>query len=406
MARIKVPYLVRKGGAAPRFYWQPSAALVKSGWRCQRIPDEWQSLAGPALEAAAIAKARALNAELGAWRDGAPAPHAPGQNAPGQHASGGGPKGEQVGPGTVAHAIAAYRQSRFYTRLRPSTRRVYDQNLDLIERWAGDTPLRSLTTRAVQTLYASLSAKTPTRANHVIGMLRNLLAFCRRDGMVQINVAERPGLVGRPPSGIIWPRAAVALMVRHADALGAFSIGSAILLNEWLGQREADILALPRPALKGSTVIWQAKTKARVDLPIDMVPHLAERIRAEIERHAGRTVVPMQLILDERTGQPYTEHVFRKRFAEIRARAAAETPGFPSDQADRREIATLDLVFMHLRHTAITRLAEAGCTAEEIRSISGHTKRSIDGVIERYLSRTGEMARSAFAQRMKKEERE
>ena len=63
-------------------------------------------------------------------------------------------------------------------------------------------------------------------------------------------------------------------------------------------------------------------------------------------------------------------------------------------------VKTLDLDFMHLRHTAVTRLAEAGCTTPEIAAISGHGLATVEKILELYLVRTSTMADNAFAKRL------
>lgn len=58
------------------------------------------------------------------------------------------------------------------------------------------------------------------------------------------------------------------------------------------------------------------------------------------------------------------------------------------------------LDFMHLRHTAVARLAEAGCELAEIAAITGHTLTSCAQIIDRYLVRTERLAERAFRRRM------
>jgi hypothetical protein len=42
-------------------------------------------------------------------------------------------------------------------------------------------------------------------------------------------------------------------------------------------------------------------------------------------------------------------------------------------------------------------LAEAGCTVPEIASITGHSLRSVETILEKYLARTRALAESAIA---------
>lgn len=56
------------------------------------------------------------------------------------------------------------------------------------------------------------------------------------------------------------------------------------------------------------------------------------------------------------------------------------------------------LTFHDLRGTAVTRLAMAGCTVPEIATITGHSLKAVEAMLDRYyLSRDIGMAESAIA---------
>lgn len=82
---------------------------------------------------------------------------------------------------------------------------------------------------------------------------------------------------------------------------------------------------------------------------------------------------------------------------------AAEMPAWLTDGGS---VATNDLQFMHLRHTAVTELATAGCTVPQIAAITGNTLRSVEQILERYLVRTSDLAASATTRRLAREQRE
>jgi len=58
---------------------------------------------------------------------------------------------------------------------------------------------------------------------------------------------------------------------------------------------------------------------------------------------------------------------------------------------------TEDLHFHDLRGTAVTMLAEAGCTVPEIATITGHSQAHAQKILDRYLARTRSLAESAIA---------
>ncbi len=417
MAKITVRFLSSRPGRPGqllRWFWQPSRALRAEGWRLQRVPLDWSSHHDARqLEAAAIARAHELNAELDATRVAAvltatrPAP----PPAAGR---------------TLGDLIRLYQADPAYTRLAGTTRRGYQQCLRKLEDWAADAPVRAIDTVRVQRLKAGLAA-TPAYANAVVRVLRLLLAFGRHQGWLQLNPAERPGLLETEDDSLIWPREAVDLFVATADAMGQHAMGTAVLLNEWIGQRQGDLLRMPMSVIRaGTLVLRQSKTGAAVSLPVSTVPRLKARLDAELARRAatlaarhaaaeaaGRAfVAPTTILLSDETGMPWKSDNFRHVFARVRAKLAETHPGFAieyllpgRDMTDPGAftVATADLTFQALRHTMITRQAEAGSDTTLISAISGHAQTTVHQIMARYMVRTAELARVAFQSRLQAE---
>jgi hypothetical protein len=207
---------------------------------------------------------------------------------------------------------------------------------------------------------------------------------------------------------------AVAAFVVVADRMGRHSIGTAVMLDEWLGQRQGDILRLPHSIYRAGVLsIRQSKTGAGVSLLIDLVPQLAERLAGETARVDARfaegPIKPAQLIVDESTCHAYAADRFRHLFAEVRAEAAEAHPAFQvdyllpgraMDDPDAFTIKMTDLWFMHLRHTAVTRLAEAECEIPLISAVTGHSPKSVQEILSGYLVRTRKLAKLAFQRRL------
>lgn len=405
MATLKIPYLIAKPGrhGRPRYYWQPSADLREAGWPARRLPEP---------EASALAEAAAINAKVAAWRSGE---HAGVGGAAGVRAA---PKG--VTPGSLADLIRCYRKSRFYRDRAPATRRTYGKALAELEARWGAAPAAALTPHATEVFYTARRAGAPEMAalimtvGQIVYARAPRLAEAVRFGLVPgFNPFARAGLDGALRRGMVWPAAAVAAFIAAADGLGLHSVGTAIALNEWLGQRPADVLALRRPArADGSITIVQAKTAQAVPLPVEDVPALKSRIAEERARQAARGVESPYLLLDEATGRPWTPGRFRAAFDRVRERVAEATPEFALDfavvDAGRvtERVATRELKFRHLRHTAVVRLAEAGNDIEAITAITGHRLAGAKAILEHYLVRTRKLAAAAFAKRQRHERRE
>jgi hypothetical protein len=426
MATKKIRYLVEKPGAvgAPtRYFWQPSAELRLLGFAPERIPSHWRELDDPvALEAAAIAAAGAKNAEVDAWRARGSAPLA--RSVP-----------VIAEPKTVKALIAQYRAEGYPSvknrlqPLAPKTVYEYKKLLPFIELQMGEELAAKVTPAGLLRVYEAVAAAPRAKrgekahpsgrrqAKAIIQVVQALFTFGRRkgDGWPALNPASQLGLAGSKATGILWPPEAVSAFVRMADILERPSIGTAVLVNEWLGQREADVLRFRRDILEEKgLVIRQNKTGAGVALPVAAVPVLVARIEEELARQAAHGVAGTRLILSEETGRPYEEDNFRHVFAQVRQALARETPRFAvdylpagkdTDDPQAFTIETGELRFMHLRHTALVRNVEAGASVPQAAAITGHKLATAAQIIDRYLIRTGAMAADVFRMRMEREGR-
>ena len=56
----------------------------------------------------------------------------------------------------------------------------------------------------------------------------------------------------------------------------------------------------------------------------------------------------------------------------------------------------VELHFHDLRGTAVTLLSEAGCTPQQIATITGHSLKTVHRILERYLARTRGLAEQAI----------
>ena len=209
----------------------------------------------------------------------------------------------------------------------PRTQRDYLYNIKPAR--AENVPVRQITMKAVRTWYraqrnAGGNATSPNR----IAALRLLLGFGKTEGWLPENPAA--GLrVKTPPMAL------------------------AVMLGWCLGQRPADLRTMAWTAYDGQTIrIRQAKTNQAVGIPV--LPEL----RALLTTTERRST---QMVVSENTGRPYQESNFQHTFAEIRDGA-----GLPAD-----------LQYRDLRRTLATTLGAAGCSEDQIRSITGHRTREV-----------------------------
>ena len=365
---------------AQRHYWQPSASLRRAGWPAQRLPDDL---------AAARALAMTLNLKIDQWREHHAA-EADIHQAAGARAA----KRRAARPANMRGLIADYRQSPRFAALAANTRRNYGWCLRLIADELGDLRPEDVTAALAEALFARLAGRkstsprfnagaagSPARAHAALRVLRLLLGFARlAPPRWQL---PRPARRDAPQ---IWTPHDIAALCHQARSMGFASMADAVRLNYWLGQRESDILALrwgQADWRENTITLTQAKTGARVIIPLP-----------PLWPGAGWPEKPdpdAPLLICETTGAAWSPAHFRKVFARMRAACAAAHPHMAG------------LTFMRLRHTAITRMAEAGCSIPEIAAVSGHSLAHCNTVLERYLVRTAPLAASAMARRIEKE---
>lgn len=367
MAKITVRYFTtrKRRDGSEAYYWQPDTHLRRNGWKHVRLPDE---------QADALKEAELINARVDQWRAGL-------LKAPLNET-----------PGSVNEMIAAYLKSQDYRNLSPRTQKDYAFYLNAIAAWAGPERATAITPLMVQKLYEHTQNQSARKAAYIIQVLRLLYNFAGRKNVAGVargkNPAADPGLKYKAKKGSIWPREATAHFIATADNMGDFSMGTAVMLNEWLGQRKGDFHRLRIDDYHdGAIHIRQNKTGAEVVLPVDDVPELKARLQAQIARARRKKPRGAWLLPRERDGRPYSASGFRQAFDRVRAEAAKTMP----DMAR--------LTFMQLRHTAVTRLGEAGCTPQEIAAITGHTLKSCEVILNTYNIRTRQMASNAMRRR-------
>jgi integrase len=360
MASIKVPYLKLRDG---RHRWEPSPELRERGFKGRDLKDDSGQWLG--MEAA-IASARLLNDEVNAWRaNGQPRrkPPAPVRNA--------------------RSCQALYEQwikSPGFTRLAISSQRDYHNKAKVFLAAFGEAPVVVVSAKNIYGFWQQMyEERGHAMANGVIAVVRAMFSYAlpKRLDWRPENPALALGLDGVPPRVVVWTNDEIAHLVAIADTNGAASIADAIIIALHTGQRQGDVLALEYAKTEhGKTFFKQSKRNAIVSVP--QTPQLADRIAAIRARRTAGVVALLDragpLVRGDLHGREYTSTDFRHRFAEIRTLAAVDMP------------TVADKWFSDLRDTAITRLAQAGCSNAQISSITGHAMDTINQVLKHYIA--------------------
>ncbi len=268
--------------------------------------------------------------------------------------------------------VTAFLESPEFSKLSAASQRAYRKYLDELRTEFGSMPIAALDDRRVrQEFFAwrDRRANTPRTADYAWSALRRLLSWAYDRGRISVNHAKSAGrLYDSNRADIIWLR-------EHVDAfcnVAAPELRVALLLAVYTGQRQGDLLRLTWNQYDGEWItLRQGKSNGKrlVQIPVH---RSLKQVLDSLNRRAA-------LILTTPTGRPWKSDHFRHEWGE--ATAAAKLTG---------------LHFHDLRGTAVTMLAEAGCTEAEIASITGHSNQAVHGILEKYTARTRELARSAI----------
>lgn len=364
MASIRIPYLVTKSGKhGPRHYWQPKADLVRAGWKTVRLSDDLLT---------ACRQAEEWNQQLRNWRSTQRI------DTSAQSAD------------SICNLVRQYQESAPYKSLKPNTRKTYDQCFKLLTDWCGDLPAPALNQPVLEEYHHAMFRERPASADKMITHFRIVWNWANARGLINLPDPSR-GIRKRHRSakGRPWTPDELAHICDAAHKLGLPSIALAIRCQVWHAQRQGDILNLTRASVKNG---WLKQSKRGSEVSLEWDPALRADIQAAIQKHPNHTHV----IISERTGRPWGAVAFSKNFAAIRHAATVGDTAHDIDAMPSCE----HLVCRDLRHTGILELAMSGATTPQIATITGHSIKTCEDIIDRYLVRTRAMTKMTQQRRL------
>ena len=248
-------------------------------------------------------------------------------------------------PGTFDRLTQLYFSSPEYLRLTPGTQRTYSLVIERLIRGEkiGHRLVAEMTREHVKRIVAKRAA-TPGAANDVLKKLRILVRFAIDNGWRSDDPCLR---IKTFPEGEwhTWTDEEIATYEARWPIGSAARTAFALLL--FTGQRMADVSRMAWLDVgEGAIRIVQGKTGTKLSVPLH--PDLGEVLAAWLRAH--------ERILPTAFGKPFTPKGFGNWMADKIGKA-----GVP----DR-------CVTHGLRKAAARRLAEAGCSANEIAAITGH----------------------------------
>jgi integrase len=269
--------------------------------------------------------------------------------------------------GTINAAIVGYYQSRSFAELAPGTQAIRRQILERFRADHGDRPVDM----PPKFIRLTLDKMKPAPARNWFKAIRTLMAYAVKADMMAANPTtgiEIPKVKSKPHRA--WTDEEIATY-ELAHPIGT-KARLAVALGIYTAQRRSDVIRMGRQHLRDGflQVTAQQKTGTAVDVPV--IPKLRAVIDATPSNHLT--------FLTTKTGRPYRPNEFSVAF-----RKWCDEARLPKD-----------CDFHGLRYATAKLLAEAGCTAFEIASITGHKTLAM---VQKYTAEfeRRQMAKSAMA---------
>jgi integrase len=247
--------------------------------------------------------------------------------------------------GSIAALIVAYYGSAAFLELGASTQQAYR---NIFERWReehGDKPVALLTRKHIIAMLAA-KVNTPTQANRWLSLVKALMQFAVEQDYRKDDPTISVKKIKFHTDGIhSWTEDEIAQFEAHHAIGSRARLALALLL--YTAQRRSDVIRMGRQHVQNGMVhVRQQKTGAKLAIPLHPVLDIV--INATPSEHLT--------FLTTAYGKPFSAAGFGNWFRE-RCNEA---------QLPKHCVAH------GLRKAACRRLAEAGCSANVIASISGH----------------------------------
>ena len=247
--------------------------------------------------------------------------------------------------GSFNDLVVRYYRSPEFHDLKASTQSV---RRNIIERFRvehGDKPIAKLKRVHISEIIGA-KANTPEAANNLLKVLRVLLNYAVKNGMIPSNPAiSVPRYSSRNPDGIhAWTEDELPQFIKRHPVGTKPHLAMTLMLCT--GQRRSDVVRMGWQHIRNDKItVRQEKTTTPLQLPIH--PDLEQALTAEPRNNLTFLVTEF--------GKPFTAAGFGNWF-----RDRCNEAGLPQCSAHG------------LRKLAATRLADVGCSDREIMAITGH----------------------------------
>lgn len=263
--------------------------------------------------------------------------------------------------GTISALIAEYYQSSAFTSKAPSTRATYKNQLEAFRSEHGDGPVAEIKAKHIDAILGDVAKKSTAQAHKLRKRLATLFRLAVKWEYREDNPMLNAERVKHKSKGFEpWTEADIAKFREHWPEGTSRRIAFEILL--FTGLRRSDAVRIGRQHIQGNRIVTKIKKSGdEVEVSIPIHPEFQSVLDTIKHGH-------LNFITTER-GAARSEKAFTNWIID-----AAREAGLPPHRSPHG-----------LRKSACIRLAEAGCSASEIMSITGHRNLA---EVETYVRKT------------------
>ncbi|MCC5963785.1 MAG: tyrosine-type recombinase/integrase [Rhodobacteraceae bacterium] len=269
---------------------------------------------------------------------------------------------------TISGLVEAYFRSPNYKNLAESTRRTYRAQFEKFREAYGDNPVVGFRRRHAKRILEDM-ADRPEAANSLLKRLKVLMAYAVEMELIESNpLVGLRGFKSRGEGFHTWTEDEIAAFETHHRIGSKARLAMTLMLCT--GQRRSDAVRMGWQHVNGNLIfVRQQKTNTSLQIPLH--PDL-EAVLA----HTPKT--NLTFLLTE-YGKPFSPAGFGNWM-----RKMCDAAGLPACTSHG------------LRKACARRLAEAGCSNQEIKAITGH---ATEAEVARYTKAADQvqMAQNAIA---------
>ena len=275
---------------------------------------------------------------------------------------------------TINQLIAEYKHSEEFTKLKPRTQDTYVDNIKHLLKIFDCIDITSIDTKAIKEYRNYREIKSVSQTNKEIRVLSILFNYAISEGYIDTNPTITVKKTYLAPDLTCWTKQEFTTMCTHIRNNTPFTYLETILyIGYYTGLRTNDILNVQwENIVNNMLTIIQEKTSKAVSIPLHtQLQQYLSGIQKD-NAYVVRTVKNRKVAVNE----SYIQRIFRR---------------------EAKKAGLNHLQIKHLRNTAITILADAGCTIAEICAISGHSLKHAHTILNQYLSHTQTQAHNAMS---------